>query len=148
MEKKLKETQQGIKQCNDVRNAFMKCKAQMDEILKKKDEEKKDDEKKETETEKKEEKKVDKEINDLRSKWAFEYDKHAVERVRLEGEEGEPVVCSKAELLWWITQPLSDRADTERIKDILDELKNLKIAYNGICYTACKIEIFLFYNLS
>ncbi len=72
--------------------------------------------------------KVNKEINDLRNKWAFEYDKHAVERVRLESGEGEPVVCSKAEQLWWITQPLSDRADTERIKDILDELKNLKIA--------------------
>ncbi|MHC4321887.1 MAG: DUF4340 domain-containing protein [Planctomycetota bacterium] len=72
--------------------------------------------------------KVDKEINDLRNKWAFEYDKHAVERVRLESGENEPVVCSKAEQLWWITQPLSDRADTERIKDILDELKNLKIA--------------------
>ena len=72
--------------------------------------------------------KVSKEINDLRNKWAFEYDKHSVERVRLEREESEPVVCSKAEQLWWITQPLSDRADTERIKDILDELKNLEIA--------------------
>ena len=72
--------------------------------------------------------KVNKEINDLRNKWAFEYDKHSVERVRLESNENGPVVCSKAEQLWWITQPLSDRADTERIKDILDELKNLKIA--------------------
>ena len=72
--------------------------------------------------------KVSKEINDLRNKWAFEYDKHSVERVRLEREEGEPVVCSKSEQLWWITQPLSDRADTERIKEILDELKNLEIA--------------------
>jgi hypothetical protein len=72
--------------------------------------------------------KVNKEINDLRNKWAFEYDKHSVERVRLESGENEPVVCSKAEQLWWITQPLSDRADTERIKDILNELKNLKIA--------------------
>ncbi|KHE92051.1 MAG: DUF4340 domain-containing protein [Candidatus Scalindua rubra] len=72
--------------------------------------------------------KVNKGINDLRNKWAFEYDKHSVERVRLESGENEPVVCSKAEQLWWITQPLSDRADTERIQDILNELKNLKIA--------------------
>ncbi|MCP4251936.1 MAG: DUF4340 domain-containing protein [Candidatus Scalindua sp.] len=72
--------------------------------------------------------KVNKEINDLRSKWAFEFNKHSVERVRLESSENGSVVCSKAEQLWWITQPLSDRADTERIKDILDELKNLKIA--------------------
>ncbi|MCR4344038.1 MAG: DUF4340 domain-containing protein [Candidatus Scalindua sp.] len=72
--------------------------------------------------------KVNKEINDLRNKWAFEYDKHSVERLRLESGENEPVVCSKAEQLWWITQPLSDRADTERIQDILNELKNLKIA--------------------
>ena len=72
--------------------------------------------------------KIDKGINDLRSKWAFEFDKHSVERVRLESNAQEPVVCSKAEQLWWITQPLSDRADTERIKDILNELKNLKIA--------------------
>ncbi len=72
--------------------------------------------------------KVDKGINDLRNKWAFEFDRHSVERVKLESEANGPVVCSKAEQLWWITQPLSDRADTERIKDILDELKNLKIA--------------------
>jgi hypothetical protein len=72
--------------------------------------------------------KIDKEINDLRNKWAFEFDKHAVQRVRLESGTKDPVVCSKAEQLWWITQPLSDRADTERIKDILNELKNLKIA--------------------
>ncbi|MHC4139229.1 MAG: DUF4340 domain-containing protein [Planctomycetota bacterium] len=72
--------------------------------------------------------KIDKNINDLRNKWAFEFDKHSVERVRLESETNGSVVCSKAEQLWWITQPLSDRADTERIKDILDELKNLKIA--------------------
>ncbi|GAX60804.1 hypothetical protein SCALIN_C14_0070 [Candidatus Scalindua japonica] len=71
--------------------------------------------------------KIDKDINDLRNKWAFEFDKHSVERVRLENDRSEPVVCSKAEQLWWITQPLSDRADSERIKDILNELKNLKI---------------------
>jgi len=72
--------------------------------------------------------KVNKEINDLRNKWAFEYDKHSVERVRLRSGENDPVVCSKAEQLWWITQPLSDRADTERIKDILNDLKDLEIA--------------------
>ncbi len=72
--------------------------------------------------------KIDKDINDLRSKWAFEFDKHSVERVRLERESNDSVVCSKAEQLWWITQPLSDRADTERINDMLNELKNLKIA--------------------
>ena len=72
--------------------------------------------------------KIDKEINDLRNKWAFEFDKHAVERVRVESGENKPVVCSKAEQLWWITQPLSDRADTERIQDILNELKNMKVA--------------------
>jgi len=72
--------------------------------------------------------KIDKEINDLRNKWAFEFDKHAVERVRLESGTNEPVVCSKAEQLWWITQPLSDRADTDRIQDILNELKDLEIA--------------------
>ena len=71
--------------------------------------------------------KIDKDINDLRSKWAFEFDKHSVERVRIERDMSSPVVCSKAEQLWWITQPLSDRADTERINDMLNELKNLKI---------------------
>lgn len=72
--------------------------------------------------------KIDKDINDLRNKWAFEFDKHSVERVRLESSTNGSVVCSKVDQLWWLTQPLSDRADTERIKDILDELKNLKIA--------------------
>ena len=72
--------------------------------------------------------KIDKDINDLRSKWAFEFDKHSVERVKIESSVNGSVVCSKTEQLWWLTQPLSDRADSERIKDILDELKNLKIA--------------------
>ncbi len=71
--------------------------------------------------------KIDKEINDLRNKWAFEFDKFEVERVRIESETNAPVVCSKADQLWWITQPIADRGDTERIKDILNELKNLKI---------------------
>ena len=72
--------------------------------------------------------KIDKNINDLRNKWAFEFDKHSVERVKIESSVNGSVVCSKTEQLWWLTQPLSDRADSERIKDILDELKNLKIA--------------------
>ena len=71
--------------------------------------------------------KVDKEINDLRNKWAFEFDKFDVERVRIESGTNAPIVCSKVEQLWWITQPIADRGDTERIKDILNELKNLKI---------------------
>lgn len=71
--------------------------------------------------------KVDKQINDLRNKWAFEFDKFDVERVRIESGTNAPVVCSKADQLWWITQPIADRGDTERIKDILNELKNLKI---------------------
>ncbi len=71
--------------------------------------------------------KVDKEINDLRNKWAFEFDKFDVERVRIESGTNEPIVCSKAEQLWWITQPIADRGDTERIKEILKELKDLNI---------------------
>lgn len=72
--------------------------------------------------------KIDKGINDLRSKWAFEFDKYSVQRVRLESGTNNPLVCSKVEQLWWVTQPLSDRADTERIQEILNELKDLKIA--------------------
>ncbi len=71
--------------------------------------------------------KVDKEINDLRNKWAFEFDKFDVERIRIESGTNEPIVCSKAEQLWWITQPIADRGDTERIKEILKELKDLNI---------------------
>ncbi len=71
--------------------------------------------------------KVDKEINDLRNKWAFEFDKFDVERIRIESGTNAPIVCSKADQLWWMTQPIADRGDTERIKDILNELKNLNI---------------------
>src|SRR3972149_3031615 len=72
--------------------------------------------------------KIDKNINDLRNKWAFEYDIDAVERIRIKSGSKEPIVCSRADQHWWVTQPVSDRGDAERIKDILNELKNLKIA--------------------
>ena len=72
--------------------------------------------------------KVDKNINDLRNKWAFEYDMNAVERVRIQSDSKDPIVCSRADQHWWVTQPVSDRGDTARIRDILSELKNLNIA--------------------
>jgi hypothetical protein len=72
--------------------------------------------------------KVDKEINDLRNKWIFEFDKFDVERVRIESGTNATIVCSKADQLWWMTQPIADRGDTERIKDILRELKNLNVS--------------------
>jgi len=72
--------------------------------------------------------KIDKNVNDLRNKWAFEYDIDAVERVRIQSDSKEPVVCSRADQHWWVTQPVADRGDAERIRDILSELKNLKIA--------------------
>ncbi len=72
--------------------------------------------------------KIDKNINDLRNKWAFEYDIDAIERIRLQSGSKEPIVCSRADQHWWVTQPISDRGDSERIRDILSELKNLKIA--------------------
>jgi hypothetical protein len=71
--------------------------------------------------------KIDKNINDLRNKWAFEYDMNAVERVRIQSDSKDPIVCSRADQHWWVTQPVSDRGDTARIRDILSELKNLKI---------------------
>ena len=72
--------------------------------------------------------KIDKNINDLRNKWAFEYDMNAVERVRIQSDSKDPIVCSRADQHWWVTQPVSDRGDTARIRDILSELKNLNIA--------------------
>jgi hypothetical protein len=72
--------------------------------------------------------KIDKGIIDLRNKWAFEYDIDAVERIRIQSGSKEPIVCFRADQHWWVTQPVSDRGDTARIRDILSELKNLKIA--------------------
>ena len=72
--------------------------------------------------------KIDKNINDLRNKWAFEYDLNEIERIRLQSDSREAIVCSRADQHWWVTQPVSDRGDTARIKDILNELKNIKIA--------------------
>lgn len=72
--------------------------------------------------------KIDKDINELRNKWAFEYDIDAVERIRIQSGSKEAIVCSRAGHHWWVTQPVSDRGDTARIRDILSELKNIKIA--------------------
>jgi len=72
--------------------------------------------------------KIDKGIIDLRNKWAFEYDIDAIERIRIQSDSKESIVCSKADQHWWVTHPVSDRGDTGRIRDILSELKNLKIA--------------------
>ncbi|ODS31726.1 MAG: hypothetical protein SCARUB_03162 [Candidatus Scalindua rubra] len=74
--------------------------------------------------------KINKDIIELRNKWVFEFDKDAIERVKIQSDSKEPIVCSREEQLWWMTQPISDRADSERIRDILNELKNLKIAKN------------------
>ena len=71
--------------------------------------------------------KVNKGINDLRNKWAFEFDKDAIERLKIQSGSKEPIVCSKVDQLWWLTQPISDRGDSERIRGILNELKNIKI---------------------
>jgi hypothetical protein len=72
--------------------------------------------------------KIDKNINDLRNKWAFEYDIDAVERIRIQSDSKEAIVCSRADQHWWVTQPVADRGDSERIRDILSGLRNLKIA--------------------
>ena len=72
--------------------------------------------------------KVGKDVNDLRNKWAFEFDKDAIERVKIQGSSKEAIICSKEDQLWWMSQPIVDRADRERIKGLLNELKNLEIA--------------------
>jgi hypothetical protein len=71
--------------------------------------------------------KVNKDINELRNKWVFEFDEDAVERLKIQSDSKEAIVCSKADQLWWLSQPVSDRGDSERIKGILNELKNIKI---------------------
>ena len=71
--------------------------------------------------------KVSKHINVLRNKWVFEFDEDAIERIKIQGEGRRPIVCSKEDQLWWLTQPLTDRADHDIINGILNELKNLEI---------------------
>ncbi len=71
--------------------------------------------------------KIDKNLNVLRNKWAFEFDKDAIDRVLIQSGTKGPIVCSRTDQHWWVTEPISDRGDAERIKDILSELKNLKI---------------------
>ncbi len=71
--------------------------------------------------------KINKDINELKNKWVFEFDEDAVERIRIQSDSKEAIVCSKADQLWWVSQPVSDRGDSERIKGILNELKNIKI---------------------
>ncbi len=71
--------------------------------------------------------KINKDLNELRNKWVFEFDKDAVERLKIQSDSKEAIVCSKADQHWWVSQPVSDRGDSERIKGILNELKNIKI---------------------
>ncbi|MHC4183070.1 MAG: DUF4340 domain-containing protein, partial [Planctomycetota bacterium] len=71
--------------------------------------------------------KINKDINELRNKWVFEFDEDAVERIKIQSDSEAAIVCSKADQHWWLTQPVSDRGDSERIKGILNELKNIKI---------------------
>ncbi len=71
--------------------------------------------------------KINKDINEVRNKWVFEFDEDAVERLRIQSDSKEAIVCSKADQHWWMSQPVSDRGDSERIKGILNELKNIKI---------------------
>ncbi|MFQ5964975.1 MAG: DUF4340 domain-containing protein [Candidatus Scalinduaceae bacterium] len=72
--------------------------------------------------------KITKDVNDLRNKWVFEIDEDAVERIKIQSGSKEAVVCSKEENLWWLSKPISDRGSKERVKGIINELKNLKIA--------------------
>ncbi|MCP5005300.1 MAG: DUF4340 domain-containing protein [Planctomycetes bacterium] len=72
--------------------------------------------------------KIAKDVNDLRNKWVFEYDEAAVERIKIVNTSNESILCSKEENLWWMSEPIVDRADSQRIKGIISELKNLKIA--------------------
>ncbi|MDR4505657.1 MAG: DUF4340 domain-containing protein [Candidatus Scalindua sp.] len=72
--------------------------------------------------------KITKDVNDLRNKWVFEFDEAAVERVKIVNTSQESIICSKEESLWWMSEPVTDRADSQRIKGIINELKNLKIA--------------------
>lgn len=71
--------------------------------------------------------KINKDINELRNKWVFEFDEDAVERLKIQNDSEEAIVCSKVDQLWWLSKPVSDRGDSERIKGILNELKNIKI---------------------
>ncbi len=72
--------------------------------------------------------KIAKDVNDLRNKWVFDFDEAAVERVKIVNTAKESILCSKEESLWWMSEPVTDRADSQRIKGIISELKNLKIA--------------------
>ncbi|GJQ60551.1 MAG: DUF4340 domain-containing protein [Candidatus Scalindua sp. AMX11] len=72
--------------------------------------------------------KITKDVNDLRNKWVFEFDEAAVERIKIVNTSEESIVCSREENLWWMSEPVTDRADSQRIKGIINELKNLKLA--------------------
>lgn len=74
--------------------------------------------------------KVSKHVNVLRNKWVFEFDEDAIERIKIQGEGRDTIMCSKEDQLWWLSQPITDRADHDLINGILNELKNLEINQN------------------
>ncbi len=70
--------------------------------------------------------KVSKNVLDLRSKWVFTFDKEAVDNIQVTTTDYN-IVCNRKGNLWRLSEPISDLADLEKIKEILGKLKNLQI---------------------
>lgn len=70
--------------------------------------------------------KVSKNVLDLRSKWVFTFDKEAVDNIQVKTAEYS-IVCNRKGNFWRLSEPISDLADLEKIKEILGKLKNLQI---------------------
>ncbi len=70
--------------------------------------------------------KVSKNVLDLRSKWVFTFDKEAVDNIQVKTAEYS-IVCNRKGNFWRLSEPISDLADLEKIKEVLGKLKNLQI---------------------
>lgn len=74
--------------------------------------------------------KLGKSVSDLRTKKIFDIETEGVERVELQYASGEIISCIRKGDNWRLTKPISDLCNNERVVEIINKLKNLKIDKN------------------
>ncbi len=71
--------------------------------------------------------KFGKSVSDLRTKKVFDIETEAVEKMEIQNASSEIISCVRKGNNWHLTTPVSDLCDNEKVVEIINKLKNLKI---------------------
>ena len=71
--------------------------------------------------------KASKQVNDLRDKSAIQFDKSRATRVDLVIADKPPLECRKEAAGWRLARPVTDEADSDAIKKLLDGIGDLRV---------------------